>query len=100
MALALGTRLGTEFLPELNEGSVWVNVTLQPGISLKEAQAEAGRMRTLLRASPEVNSVVSKLGRPEDGTDPKALNQLEFLVDLRPVQRGLEDLFFQLTSAS
>ena len=91
-ALGLATRLGTEFLPELNEGSVWINVALQPGISLKDAQAEAGRIRAIARATPEVRSIVSKLGRPEDGTDPKALNQLEFLVDLYPEEdwkRGL-----------
>ena len=91
-SLGLATRLGSEFLPELNEGTVWINVSLAPGMSLREAQAEAGRIRQIARTTPEVRSIVSKLGRPEDGTDPKALNQLEFLVDLHPEEdwkRGL-----------
>jgi cobalt-zinc-cadmium resistance protein CzcA len=76
--------LGTEFLPELNEGSVWINSTLQPSTSISEAQAMARRIRDTVRATPEVRGVYSKLGRPEDGTDPKIANQIEALVDLYP----------------
>jgi heavy metal efflux system protein len=74
--------LGSEFLPELNEGSVWLNVTLEPSVSISEAQLQAGRLREVVRRTPEVRSVVSKLGRPEDGTDPKIASQIEALVDL------------------
>ena len=91
-AAALAPRLGTEFLPELNEGSVWVNVTLEPSTSITAAQAEARRIRDLMRRTPEVRSVISKLGRPEDGTDPKIASQIEALVDLAPEEewkRGL-----------
>lgn len=91
-AVALSARLGTEFLPELNEGSVWVNVTLEPSTSISAAQDEARRIRDLMRRTPEVRSVVSKLGRPEDGTDPKIASQIEALVDLAPEEqwkRGL-----------
>mgnify|MGYP001076727330 FL=1 len=91
-AAALAPQLGTEFLPELNEGSVWVNVTLEPSTSISAAQAQARKVRDLLRRSPEVRSVISKLGRPEDGTDPKIASQLEVLVDLAPEEewkRGL-----------
>ena len=77
-------RLGSEFLPELNEGSVWVNLTLPPGISVPQAVKECARVRHILHHFPEVRSVISKAGRPEDGTDPKQVNMAEFLVDLYP----------------
>lgn len=76
--------LGSEFLPELNEGTVWVNVMLPPSISLTEAQKTCAQIRALLRQSPEVRTVVSKTGRPEDGTDPKLINMAEIFVDLKP----------------
>ena len=81
------SRLGSEFLPELNEGTIWVNTTLPPGVSLEEARQRARQMRELIRTVPEVNTVVSKCGRPEDGTDPKALNMLECFVDLKPASQ-------------
>jgi len=83
-ALALVPRLGTEFLPELNEGSVWVNLTLPTSVSVSEAQQLTHRVRDAIRKTPEVLSVTSKSGRPEDGTDPKLINMAEFLVDLKP----------------
>lgn len=92
VALAGATHLGTEFLPELNEGSVWLNIGLQPSVSITEANEQARRVRDLVRRTPEVRSVISKLGRPEDGTDPKIANQVEALVDLYPEEqwkRGL-----------
>ena len=75
-------QLGSEFLPELNEGSIWVNLTLPPGISVSETVA-AVRARPARSCGqfPEVRSVISKAGRPEDGTDPKPINMAEFLVD-------------------
>jgi len=82
-SLLLASRLGTEFLPELNEGTVWVNVTLPPGISLSETTKLTHQMRDLLRKTPEVRSTISKAGRPEDGTDPKPVNMLEIFVDLK-----------------
>jgi cobalt-zinc-cadmium resistance protein CzcA len=83
-SLALASMLGTEFLPELNEGALWINITLPPGISVSEASRECARIRGVVRRFPEVNSIISKAGRPEDGTDPKAINMAEFLVDLKP----------------
>jgi cobalt-zinc-cadmium resistance protein CzcA len=76
--------LGTEFLPELNEGTVWVNVMLPPGISVSEVSKENARIRKILGGFPEVRSVISKAGRPEDGTDPKMINMSEFFVDVKP----------------
>ena len=88
VALALSfaalPRLGTEFLPELNEGSLWLNVKLPSSVSVSEAQVQNGQIRRILLKTPEVNSVISKAGRPEDGTDPKLINMAEFLVDLKP----------------
>jgi len=82
--LILVPQIGSEFLPELNEGSVWVNLSLPAGISVTQAVKECARVRQVLRRFPEVRSVVSKAGRPEDGTDPKQVNMAEFLVDLYP----------------
>jgi cobalt-zinc-cadmium resistance protein CzcA len=92
-SLALVPRLGSEFLPELNEGSVWVNLTLPTSISVSEAQEMVGRVRAAIRKFPEVGNVTSKVGRPEDGTDPKLINMAEFLVDLKPEsewKRGID----------
>jgi heavy metal efflux system protein len=83
-SLLLATQLGSEFLPELNEGSIWVNLTLPPGISVSEAVKECAKVRSILRTFPEVRAVISKAGRPEDGTDPKQINMAEFLVDTYP----------------
>src|SRR5262249_14938825 len=86
-SLAIAPRLRTEFLPELNEGSIWVNIMLPPGISVTETSRQLRRIRTVLRGFPEVQSVMSKAGRPEDGTDPKMVNMAEFLVDVKPADQ-------------
>jgi cobalt-zinc-cadmium resistance protein CzcA len=83
-SLALVPGLGTEFLPELNEGSIWINAPFPASVSVTEARHETRRMREALMKVPEVNVVMSKAGRPEDGTDPKLINMAEFLVDLKP----------------
>jgi len=86
-SLALATQLGSEFLPELDEGSIWVNATLPPSVSPDEAKAAASRIRATLRTVPEVASVVSKVGRPDDGTDPKIFNAFEAFVELKPEEQ-------------
>ncbi len=83
-ALALGTQIGTEFLPELDEGSIWVNVTLPASVSSAEALLSARRIRAALHSVPEVKTVISKIGRPDDGSDPKVFNGGEFFVELKP----------------
>ena len=83
-SLALVPRLGTEFLPELNEGTIWVNVNMPAGISVAEARNQSNRLQTALHRVPEVNLVIVKAGRPEDGTDPKPINMIEAFVDLKP----------------
>lgn len=79
----VATQLGSEFLPELNEGSIWVNVTMPPSVSPEEAQRSARLIRETLRQVPEVSAVISKVGRPDDGTDPKIFNSGEFFVDMK-----------------
>ena len=83
-SLAVVPKLGTEFLPELNEGSIWVNVNLPPSVSVTETQQMTAKFRAALASVPEVESVISKSGRPEDGTDPKLINMCEILVNLKP----------------
>jgi cobalt-zinc-cadmium resistance protein CzcA len=83
-SLLLVPRLGSEFLPELNEGSIWINLPLPPSVSVSETQAQVAKVRAALRGIPEVNTVISKAGRPDDGTDPKQINMVEILVDLKP----------------
>lgn len=83
-SLSIVPLLGTEFLPELNEGTVWVNATLPSSISVSEASRVCTQIRGILRKFPEVRSVISQAGRPEDGTDPKPVNMLEVFVDLKP----------------
>jgi cobalt-zinc-cadmium resistance protein CzcA len=78
------TRLGSEFLPELNEGTMWVNIYFPPGISINETKHLTRSVRQILHDSEVVKTVTSKAGRPEDGTDPKPINMAEFFVDLKP----------------
>jgi cobalt-zinc-cadmium resistance protein CzcA len=84
IALSLVPRLGTEFLPELNEGTLWVNLMLPSSVSVAEASRLCAQVRRIIRQFPEVVQVISQTGRPEDGTDPKTLNMAEFYVDLKP----------------
>ncbi len=69
-SFAVIPKLGSEFLPELNEGALWVNVAMESSVSISEAQLMSRRLRDALRTVPEVRTAYSELGRPEDGTDP------------------------------
>ena len=82
--MGVGKFLGSEFLPELDEGSMWVSFDLPASVSLDEARDQARRLRGVIRKTPEVNTTISKVGRPDDGTDPKLINTVEILVDLKP----------------
>jgi cobalt-zinc-cadmium resistance protein CzcA len=84
LALFLFTRLGKEFLPELDEGDLWVRVQFPIGISLGAVTPHVREIRERLRGFPEVRVVVSQLGAPDDGTDPEGLDNLEFYVGLKP----------------
>jgi cobalt-zinc-cadmium resistance protein CzcA len=76
--------LGLEFLPKLEEGNLWIRATLPPTISLSEGNGYVNEMRKLIRAQPEVESVVSQHGRPDDGTDAAGLFNAEFFAPLKP----------------
>jgi cobalt-zinc-cadmium resistance protein CzcA len=83
-ALGLGTRLGTEFLPQLDEGVIWIRANLPAGIALGKSAELARQIRMLIRQSPEVRRVASQTGRNDSGTDPFGPNRNELLVDLAP----------------
>ncbi|GAB2532919.1 efflux RND transporter permease subunit [Spirosoma aerophilum] len=76
--------LGTEFLPELNEGSIYVRATMPMSISLPESVKQTVQMRHIFDQFPEVKGVISQTGRPNDGTDPTGFYNIEFLVDIYP----------------
>ncbi len=84
MALALAPWLGSEFLPKLDEGNIWLTVTLPPPTSLEQSKEVERQIRAIVRSYPEVESLVSQVGRPDDGTDPKGPNNIEIMVDLKP----------------
>jgi cobalt-zinc-cadmium resistance protein CzcA len=76
--------LGTEFLPELNEGSIWVRATLPYSISLDTSVAKAEEMRAIMMRFPQVRRIMSQTGRPDDGTDVAGFYNNEFGVSLYP----------------
>lgn len=78
------TRHGTEFLPQLNEGSIYVRATMPRSISLDESVRYANEMRKVFEGFPEVRQVLSQTGRPNDGTDPTGFYNIEFHVDIYP----------------
>ena len=83
-AVLLGGQLGSEFLPKLDEGSLWVRVTMPESIAPSDAARLTKQSREILASFPEVITVVSQLGRPDDGTDVNGFNTAEFSVPLRP----------------
>jgi cobalt-zinc-cadmium resistance protein CzcA len=88
-ALFIGTiyllpNLGGEFMPELEEGNLWIRGTFPVNISLEEAANKAKIAREIMRQFDEVDQVVSQTGRPDDGTDPTGYSNVEFNVPLRP----------------
>ena len=76
--------LGTEFLPHLDEGALWVESQLPISVSLTDAAKFADEMRSILLTFPEVRSVMSQTGRPDDGTDPSGFFNVQCNVDLYP----------------
>ncbi|MBL0421673.1 efflux RND transporter permease subunit [Ramlibacter sp. AW1] len=91
-AVGVASRLGSEFLPELNEGTFWVNLRLPASISNDEAARVLGQVRRALVQIPEVRSTVSKAGQPEDGTDPKTISMAEVFVDMKPAEEWRKGL--------
>ena len=76
--------LGLEFLPALEEGNMWVRATMPSSISLEAGNAYANEMRRIFQSYPEIATVVSQQGRPDDGTDASGFFNAEFFVPMRP----------------
>jgi cobalt-zinc-cadmium resistance protein CzcA len=82
--ITLASAVGTEFLPQLDEGVIWIRSNLPSGISLEESAETAARIRELIRQSPEVKMVMSQSGRNDSGMDPFGPNRNEFLIEPVP----------------
>ncbi|MTW12762.1 CusA/CzcA family heavy metal efflux RND transporter [Pseudoduganella eburnea] len=82
--VALAPMLGSEFLPKLDEGNIWLTMGLPASATLERTQLVEREVRRILRSYPEVTTVVSHVGRPDDGTDPKGPNNIEMLAALAP----------------
>ena len=85
--LAFGGVIGSEFLPHLDEGAIWVRGTLAPSTGPTESARVAERARQVLCSFPEVPRVVNQIGRPDDGTDTTGFFDAEFFVDLLPKEK-------------
>ncbi len=98
LGLALFSALGGEFMPKLEEGNLWIRASLPSSVSLEQSARYVGRMRAILRGCPEdgspcaeenrrypeVATVISQLGRPDDGTDVAGFHNIELFAPLRP----------------
>jgi cobalt-zinc-cadmium resistance protein CzcA len=84
VTFALATRLGSEFMPKLDEGNIWLSITLPTSSSLEHTKEVERLVRAKILAYPEVSKIITHVGRPDDGSDPKGPNNLENLVDLKP----------------
>ena len=90
LALSIGTfyfiapRLGSEFLPHLEEGNFWIRASMPITLSLQDGEATARKMREILLRHPEVLTVVSQHGRPDDGSDASPFSNVELFAPLKP----------------
>ncbi len=103
ICIALGMRLGTEFLPKLEEGNIWIRALMPPTITLEAGLDTVARMRSIIGSFSPVRTVVSEHGRGEDGTDPDGSFVAEFFVPLKPMAewpKGLtkEELVRQISA--
>ncbi len=98
LALSLGTflliapRLGSEFLPHLEEGNFWIRASMPTTLSLEDGEAASKKMREILLRHPEVLTVVAQHGRPDDGSDASPFSNVELFAPLKPFDewpRGL-----------
>ncbi len=92
LSMVVASRLGSEFLPELNEGTFWANFDMPSSVSSEEAAKILLLARKALLSVPEVRTAVSKSGQPEDGTDPKTLSMAEIFVDVKPQEEWRKGL--------
>lgn len=78
------SKIGTEFLPTLEEGNLWIRATMPTTISLEGGMDKVNRMRQILKSHPEVITVISQHGRPDDGSDASGFYNVELFVPLKP----------------
>src|SRR5829696_2002724 len=87
LCLSLGLRLGTEFLPKLEEGNLWIRAVMPPTITLEAGMETVAKIRAIISSYPPVQTVFSEQGRGEEGTDPDGSFLAEFFVPLKPVDQ-------------
>jgi len=87
IALTVSGVIGSEFLPHLDEGAIWARGTLAPSTGPTEGTRVMDESRLILASFPEVNQIVSQVGRPDDGTDTTGFFNTEYFVDLKPKER-------------
>jgi len=80
----VATRLGSEFLPHLEEGNFWIRASMPMTLSLQDGEAAARKMREIMLRHPEVITVVSQHGRPDDGSDASPFSNVELFAPLKP----------------
>jgi len=83
----IATRLGSEFLPTLEEGNLWIRASMPPTISLEAGEPIVTKIREILLRYPEVVTVTSQQGRPDDGSDAAGFYNAEFFVPLKPADQ-------------
>jgi len=88
LAIVLAANVGSEFLPALDEGNIWLRATVLPTtVSLEEAVRTARRLRQIISTFPEIRNVTSQTGSPDDGTDPNLFSNIEMFLDLKPAEQ-------------
>ncbi len=89
----IATRLGSEFLPALEEGNFWIRASMPPTISLEAGIAASAKMRDILLRHPEVLTVVSQHGRPDNGSDASPFSNVELFAPLKPFDQWPSGLY-------
>ena len=87
LCLSLSLRLGTEFLPKLEEGNLWIRAVMPPTITLEAGMDTVAKIRTVISSYPPVQTVFSEQGRGDEGTDPDGSFLAEFFVPLKPADK-------------
>ncbi|WP_243453809.1 efflux RND transporter permease subunit [Sandaracinobacteroides saxicola] len=84
IAAAVVPTLGSEFLPKLDEGNIWLTIQLAPSAAIETSQRVERQVRAIMLSYPEVRMVNGEIGRPDDGTDAKLPSSMQILIDLKP----------------
>jgi heavy metal efflux system protein len=87
LCLSLGLRLGTEFMPKLEEGNLWIRAVMPPTITLEAGMDTVAKIRSVILSYPPARTVFSEQGRGDEGTDPDGAFLAEFFVPLQPLDK-------------